>query len=308
LNFDMHKDRKTASRSLRVLVLGITGMLGSIVFRELSLRPDLEVMGTARSPQAGRYFQNIADTRILTGIDVLDRDTLLLAFSKTQPDVVINCIGLVKQLEVANDPLVALPINALLPHRLARLCKATGSRLIHISTDCVFSGKRGGYIEQDEADARDLYGMSKYIGELHDERHAITLRTSIIGHELNSAHGLTDWFLSRKDRIKGYRKAIFSGFPTVELVHIIADHVMPDSSLWGLYHVSSDPISKFDLLSLIKGKYQKEIEIIPDDDLVIDRSLDSSRFRDISGYAPPSWPELIQKMHSNYLRCNKDVS
>ena len=297
-----------ATRTLRVLVLGITGMLGNSVFRELSLRDGLEVTGTARSPQARRYFQDVAGAQIMTGIDVLDSDALLMVFGEARPDLVINCVGLVKQLENANDPLVALPINALLPHRLSRICKAMGCRLIHISTDCVFSGKRGSYREQDEADARDLYGMSKYLGELHDAQHAVTLRTSIIGHELNSAHGLVEWFLSQKEGIRGYRKAIFSGLPTVELAHVIADHVMPDPSLRGLYHVSSEPINKFELLTLVKREYRKDIEILPDDELVIDRSLDSSQFRRISGYTPPVWPELIRSMRSNSLRWTKNVS
>ena len=283
-------------------------MLGSSVFRELSQRPGLAVTGTARSAAVRRSFPGVSDERIICGIDVLDSDALVLAVAQARPNVVINCIGLVKQLQNAADPLVALPINALLPHRLARLCRVAGSRLVHISTDCVFSGELGSYREQDQPDARDLYGMSKYIGELRDQRHAITLRTSIIGHELNSAHGLVDWFLSQNGSIRGYRKAIFSGLPTVELAHVIADRVLPDPSLWGLYHVSSEAIDKFRLLSLVRDEYQKDIEIVPDDELVIDRSLDSSRFRHVSGYVPPAWPALVEKMHSNYLRWTKDVS
>jgi dTDP-4-dehydrorhamnose reductase len=212
-----------------------------------------------------------------------------------RPAVVINCIGLVKQLSQADDPLEALPINALLPHRLARLCDVAEARLVHISTDCVFSGKRGQYQESDLPDAGDLYGRSKLLGEV-DSPH-LTLRTSIIGHELNSAHGLVDWFLSQQTSVKGFTRAVFSGLPTVELARVVRDHVLTNPELQGLYHVSSAPIAKHDLLHLVARTYDKQIGIEPDDRLVIDRSLDSTRFRERTGYEPPSWQQLVERMH-----------
>ncbi|MNR07592.1 dTDP-4-dehydrorhamnose reductase [compost metagenome] len=235
--------------------------------------------------------------RLLTGVDVLDQDALIRALEHVRPDVVINCIGLIKQLSDANDPLVALPINAMLPHRLARLCGLLGARLIHVSTDCVFAGTKGMYLERDPSDAEDLYGKSKFIGELHDVPHAITLRTSIIGHELGSNYALVDWFLSQKGPVKGYAKAIFSGLPTVELARVMKDFVIPASQLSGLYHVSVEPIDKLSLLKLVAEVYGKDIEIIPDDNVCIDRSLDSSAFRDATGYLPPGWDELVKVMH-----------
>jgi len=234
---------------MKVLVLGITGMLGSAVFRSFSKHSELTLVGTARSASARGFFPDADKCQLMTGIDVLDTDSLLLAFSKVKPDIVINCIGLIKQLSDANDPLSALPINAMLPHRLSLLCETSGARLIHISTDCVFSGKRGMYRESDLSDANDLYGKSKFIGEMHDEPHAITLRTSIIGHELNSNIGLIDWFLSQTGSIKGFRKAIFSGLPTVVLAQVIYDYVITNTTLHGLYHVSAKPVNKFELLS-----------------------------------------------------------
>jgi dTDP-4-dehydrorhamnose reductase len=183
----------------------------------------------------------------------------------------------------------------LLPHRLARHCALAGARLVHISTDCVFSGARGGYLESDPSDAMDLYGRSKYLGEV-DYPHAITLRTSIIGHELGTAHGLVGWFLSQRSSVKGYRRAVFSGLPTVELAKLIRDHVIPRTELRGLYHVSAAPIDKYSLLGLISDTYDFRIEIVPDDQVVIDRSLNSSRFRAASGWNPAEWPALIQAM------------
>lgn len=280
---------------MKVLVLGVSGMLGNTVLRYFADDSRYQVFGSARSSAVRRAFPPSLAERIVLGTDVDNPDSLALLFAKVQPDVVINCIGLVKQLAEANDPLQAIPINSLLPHRLARLCAIAGARLVHVSTDCVFDGARGGYTEADQSDATDLYGRSKYLGEVSYE-HTITLRTSIIGHELNSANGLVGWFLGQQGSIKGYTKAIFSGLPTVELAHVIRDVVLPHPQLHGLYHVAAQPINKFDLLTLVKQTYQKEIEIVADDKLRIDRSLNADRFREATGYSAPAWPELIQKM------------
>lgn len=281
---------------MKILVLGISGMLGNAVFRILSETPGMDVVGSARSASVKNAFSASLGQKIITGADVDNADSLALLFAKAKPDVVINCIGLIKQLADANDPLLALPINALLPHRLARLCELVGSRLVHISTDCVFSGETGNYKEKDFANANDLYGRSKYLGEV-DYSHAITLRTSIIGHELNSANGLIGWFLAQSGRIKGYSGAIFSGVPTVELAEIIRDVVLPRPELSGLYHVASAPISKFELLRLVAEVYDKEIEIVPDAALQIDRSLDAGKFAAVTGYVAPGWRELVNKMY-----------
>lgn len=283
----------------RILVLGVTGMLGNAVFRVFSADADHETWGTLRGAGALRHFPSQAHEHLLTGIDVLDQDALVAVLCRVKPEVVINCVGLIKHLADAKDPLTALPVNAMLSHRLARLCELSGARLIHVSTDCVFSGRKGGYLESDVSDAEDLYGKSKYIGELHNLPHAITLRTSIIGHELSSSYALVDWFLSQEGSVKGYTKAIFSGLPTVELARVMKDFVVPHSSLNGLYHVAADPIAKSDLLGLVAFEYCKQIDIRPEGELVIDRSLDGSRFREATGYVAPSWPELVRMMKAN---------
>ncbi|MGE6791818.1 dTDP-4-dehydrorhamnose reductase family protein [Pseudomonas guineae] len=284
---------------MKILILGVTGMLGNAVFRVFSADLAHETWGTLRSSAGLRHFPSDSHARMLAGVDVLDQDALISVMAKVRPDVVINCVGLIKQLADAKDPLTALPINAMLPHRLARLCELVGSRLIHVSTDCVFSGRKGGYLECDLSDSEDLYGKSKYIGELHDLPHAITLRTSIIGHELGSNYALVDWFLSQQGSVKGFTKAVFSGLPTVELARVMKDFVVPHPQLNGLYHVAAEPIAKLDLLQLVAAEYGKQIDIRPDDALVIDRSLDGSRFRDAAGYVAPAWPELIRMMHAN---------
>ena len=278
-----------------ILVLGATGMLGSAVLRFFAQSSGFSVIGSARSLDAARLLPDSLHGQIIGGIDVHDMDGLLRLFAQVQPDIVINCVGLVKQLTGGNDPLTALPVNSMFPHRLLRMCKVAGSRLIHISTDCVFDGIKGMYGESDIADARDTYGLSKYLGEVHDSP-AITLRTSIIGPELNSAHGLLGWFLAQGSETKGFTRAIFSGLPTVELARIIRDFVIPKSDMSGLFHVSAAPISKHDLLLLVAHEYGKTIKVIPDGTLVIDRSLDSTRFREHTSYVPPSWPQLVRSM------------
>jgi dTDP-4-dehydrorhamnose reductase len=284
---------------MRVLVLGASGMLGSAVFREFDGHAPHEVWGLVRNESFLSYFSPAQRRRIVTGVDVLDETALRAAFERVRPDVVINCVGLIKQKEHSEDPLVVLPINAMLPHRLAALCASGNARLLHISTDCVFSGRKGMYTEDDPSDAEDLYGKSKYIGELRDLRHAVTLRTSIVGRELNSSRALVDWFLAQQGSVHGFRRSIFSGMTAIELARVMRDVVLPNSSLQGLYHVSSAPISKFDLLKLVAAQYGKTIDVLPDDELVIDRSLDSSRFRQVTGYRPPSWESMVRVMHES---------
>lgn len=281
----------------RIVVLGATGMLGNAVLRFFASKADFEVHGTVRNWNAVRELQNMApNARFVPGVDVESLDSLTRLFATVQPDMVINCIGIVKQLADANDPLIALPINSLLPHRLARLAQVAGARLVHMSTDCVFSGARGNYVEGDFPDANDLYGRSKLLGEV-DYPNAITLRTSIIGHELSGNRSLIDWFLSQTGEVKGYKNAIFSGLPTVEIARIIHDHVIPNPDLHGLYHVSAAPINKFELLSLVADTYSQKIAIRPQDDFVIDRSLNSDRFRSATGFKPKPWPDLIKYMY-----------
>lgn len=283
------------SQKTKILVLGASGMLGSAVFRILAEDERYLVVGSVRSASVLHLLSPELHERIMVGVDIENPDSLMRLFALVKPQVVINCIGLVKQLPNAVDPLTAIPINSLLPHRLAMLCAAVSSRLIHISTDCVFSGVHGMYREDDPSDAQDLYGRSKYLGEV-DYPHAVTLRTSIIGRELSGAHGLVSWFLAQKGPIKGFSKVIFSGLPTVELACVIRDFVLPNFELRGMYHVSAEPISKYELLKLVREAYEKVIDIDLDDRLDCDRSLDSSRFRKITGYNPPTWPELIRRM------------
>lgn len=289
----------TVKQKSRVLVLGATGMLGSSLFRAFSADQSLETFGTIRDANGARYFAPELRNALIPNIHLEGETGLLTAFSIARANIVINCVGIVKQLPNANDHLESLAINASLPHRLAKFCSMVDARLIHFSTDCVFSGNVGQYKENDFPDAYDLYGRTKFLGEV-DYANSITLRTSIIGHEFTTAKSLIDWFLSQPRQIKGFRKAIFSGLPTIEIARILREDVIPNSKLRGLYHLSVDPINKFDLLRLVADIYKKDIEITPDDQLIIDRSLNSDRFRIATGFTPKPWPELIKAMHDDY--------
>jgi len=288
-----------AGSHVRVLILGGSGMLGHRLWMDLSRVH--EVWGTVRSSvDVVADLLGIERSRICEYIEAGKTVELTRMVDSVQPEVIINCIGLVKQLPLAHDPVAAIEINALFPHRLAKIAGIVKARLIHFSTDCVFSGrKHTPYTEDDQSDAEDLYGRSKFLGEVSSSAATVTLRTSIIGRELRSAQGLVEWFLGQAQKVKGYRKAIFSGLTTGTMATILIEHVLPNPQLTGIYHVSSDPISKYDLLRLINDVYGRDIEIEPDTQVICNRALDSSRFRAETGFKPPAWPEMIGTMHSD---------
>lgn len=281
---------------MKILVIGASGMIGSTLLRVLSENKTLNIFGTIRNEGIKNFFSPEISSKLLSYVDVENFDALIKVFEDIRPDVVINCAGLTKHKVGASDPLTAVPVNSVMPHRLASLSKLVGARLIHISTDCVFSGEKGGYTEGDQPDARDVYGKSKALGELFD-LNTVTLRTSTIGHEMLTQHGLLEWFLSIKSDCLGFRRAIFSGLPTVIFAQVIRDIVIPSTELTGLYHVAAKPINKYDLLKLISKVYKKSINIVPDESFIIDRSLNAAHFRGATGYIAPDWEEMIYLMH-----------
>lgn len=284
----------------RILVLGANGMLGGSIFRYLSSLIVYQVKGTVRLKTASQSLAQQGFDNVISGIDVIALEKLETILLDFRPDFIINCVGVIKQLEASKDPITSINLNSLLPHRLALLSNKYNSRLIHFSTDCVFTGNRGMYTELDLADAQDLYGRSKLLGEVNYLPH-LTLRTSIIGHELKGHLSLVDWFLSQDKNIKGYTKAFFSGLPTVYVAEFLNKYVLT-SQLSGLYHLGVEPINKHDLLLLIKAVYDIDIEIEKFKGVQIDRSLDYTKLRRITGFEPPSWRDLIERMHNEYQK------
>ena len=283
---------------MKVLILGGSGMLGHKLWQILGDR--LHTYVTLRCGfDSYSLYGLFSREHTLDRVSAEDFETIVGAVDAVRPQVVVNCIGIVKQAEAVKDPVVSIYVNSLFPHKLARLCHAKGIRLIHISTDCVFSGRKGGYSETDESDAEDLYGRTKLLGEVSGNG-CLSLRTSMIGRELETSHGLLEWFLSQDGgMIHGYRRAIFSGLTTRALCDMLTVIIRQHPGLSGVYHVASEPISKFDLLMLIKQVYGLHIRIDPDETMVCDRSLDGARFRQATGLMAPAWPEMIREMHDD---------
>ncbi len=280
---------------MKVLILGAYGMLGHRLFRGLS--GEFDTYATIRDSHPDvRFSSFLPSNKLIADVKADQLDSVENAIKRLRPDAVINCIGIVKQLGAAKDPVQMITINALLPHQLAAICKKEKARLVHFSTDCVFSGQKGHYTLDDIPDAVDLYGHTKFLGEVSGES-CLTIRSSIIGRELGTRNGLVEWFLSQKDgKVQGWRNAIYSGFTTIEMARIVAVALSKHPDLNGILQVASEPISKFELLKLIKEKMRLDIEVEPVDEPRIDRSLDGSLFEQRMGYRAPSWDSMIEEL------------
>lgn len=280
---------------MKVLILGVTGMLGHKLYQVLG--DSFDVIGTIRSNYSNVAGYGIFDKdRIIPHVDALDISVVKKVIEETRPQVIVNAVGVVKMLEEKVGIQNCIILNALFPHQLYEICRNHGIRLVHVSTDCVFSGRKGNYSEDDPADAEDGYGKAKYLGEVN-EPGALTIRTSIIGRELTGANGLLEWFLSnRGSKVDGYSKAIFSGFPTLHFSGIVADIIANQPDLSGIYHISAEPISKYRLLTLINEVAGLNIKINEDFDYQCDRSLDSTKYREKTGFIPLSWRQMVEEL------------
>lgn len=287
---------------MKVLVLGGTGMLGHKVYQVLKER----FAGTYCAIRQSKQDEPVARVSLLQSDTVIGdvnvEDLYLLAslLDESRPEVIVNCAGIIKQRAEAKASLPSIKVNSLLPPWLAEQCASWGGRLIHISTDCVFNGKgrrvSGGYTENDFSDAEDLYGKSKHLGEVIAEN-AITLRTSIIGRELFNRSSLLEWFLSQqKNQVAGFSNALYSGVTTNHLAEVIGDVIQFHPQLSGLYQVTSQTISKYELLCLLRDAYKLDVEIVPDENFHCDRSMLGDKFRRATGYVCPPWPNLTAQL------------
>lgn len=278
----------------RILVVGANGMLGHEAIRVLA--PDFEVWGACRRPQDLPAL-GVPSERMLGGLDATKTASAYALIERVRPDLVLNAVGIVKQRAQAKAAIPSITVNSLWPHVLADACAAHGSRMVHLSTDCVFSGARGQYVESDVPDDFGLYGRSKLLGEVIDRNNVVTLRTSMVGWQLGEPTGLVAWFAAhRNEPLKGFTKAVFSGLTARALTEVIRDVLLPDTTLSGLWHVSADPIDKFTLLAELAGYLGWDVDLSPVDEPVIDRSLDSTRFRVRTGWTPPGWDEMLEEL------------
>jgi len=282
----------------RIVVLGGEGMLGHKVFQHLRQRfpgTRCTIRGSLEDGALRRVGVFLGPD-VVERVDVMDEGRFVRILGQLQPDVIVNCVGVIKQRSEAKDPIPSIAINALLPHRLAEWLGGWNGRLIHFSTDCVFSGRRGGYTEDDPPDAEDLYGRTKFLGEVVASN-ALTLRTSMIGRELFEHRSLLDWFLQQRHQtIRGFTRVRYSGVTTNHLAGLVGDILERHPRLSGLYQVASETITKYDLLCLLKEAYRLDVDIVPSEDEVCDRSLRGDRFKTATGYACPPWGELVRQL------------
>lgn len=289
---------EVADEVMKVLIIGGSGMLGHKLVEKW--RRSFEVWTTIRKDREEyQKFGIIDDGKLIEHVDVENYESVSQTINRISPAVIVNAAGIIKQLPTSKNVIKTLTVNAVFPHQLAEISEKIGARLITVSTDCVFSGKKGDYVESDIPDAEDLYGKSKNLGEV-SKANCLTIRTSIIGRELFTSHSLVEWFLNnREPRVRGFVKAVFSGFPTVVLAKVLEKIITDYPQLEGLYHVSSDPINKYELLKLMKKAYRLNTEIDPCEEFVIDRSLNSAKFRLATNFVPASWNEMVDAMASD---------
>ncbi len=283
---------------MKILVLGGEGMLGHKMFQTLSSRyPDTAC--TVARPLGEPFFQRVdlfRKCRVIDKVDAMDLSALKQRVGRLSPQFIVNCIGIVKQREEAKAAIPGITLNSLLPHKLAEFAAGWGGRVIHFSTDCVFSGKRGHYTEVDPSDAEDLYGKSKYLGEVSTEN-ALTLRTSIIGRELAQFKSLLEWFLSQKGKtVRGFKRVIYSGVTTNFLAQLVGNLIAEYPNLSGLYQVTGPAVSKYDLLCMLKEAFNLEVEIVPDELEISDRSMIGEKFIKATGYSFPSWTDMVAEL------------
>jgi len=282
---------------MRIIVLGSTGLIGNTITKFFLNQSKYETFGILRDLEKISFFDNRYHKNFIHIDNILDFEKFEKILIKLKPKLIINCLGITNKFLKNNFKSVeeSIKINALFPRRLHEICSKIDVRLIHLSTDCVFSGRKGSYKEDDIPDPLDIYGRSKLLGELNYSN-SLTIRKSVIGHEFLSRNGLLEWFLNKKETVEGYKNAIFSGLTVLELAKIIDQYIIPNKKLSGIIHVAGNPISKYELLHLISIEYQKKINIIPNESLKIDRSLNSKLFNDKTGYQMKDWKELISTM------------
>lgn len=279
---------------MKVVVMGADGMLGHEVVRAL-VTSGHDALAITRKPPEGPAVQALAGVPTISGVDVRQENSVIAALAGAAADAVVNCVGIVKQRREAKDAWESIRVNSLFPHELSALCRMAGARLVHVSTDCVFSGRDGSYTEDDVPDPVDLYGRTKLLGEV-DEEGALTLRTSIVGLELGRHESLVEWFLSQRGPVRGWNRALYSGVTTFELGRLLVRIVEEFPALHGLWHVSAAPIDKYTLLCRLRDALHLDTSIEPDERVILDRTLDSSRFRAATDWRAPSWDFMLAEL------------
>lgn len=276
----------------KILILGSTGMMGSAISKLIKNDKRFKILCTYKNYRKVKLIKLQKNQK--KKLNVFNFNEIKKIIITFKPDFIINCVGLIKQLSNEQNLNKTKFLNTTLPKKLSIVAKNRNFRIIHLSTDCVFSGKKGNYKERDKCDANDLYGISKFKGEI-DSKFVLNIRTSIIGHELTSSNSLLNWFLTQK-KINGFKKAFFSGLTTLELSNIIINEMIVKNKISnGLFHVSGPKISKLDLLKIVKRIYKRKTIINIDNSFKIDRSLNSDKFTKLLKIKKKSWLNMIKE-------------
>jgi dTDP-4-dehydrorhamnose reductase len=281
---------------MRILILGADGMIGHKIAQSLE---DFELILASRKSISSKSIGIINGKMVLHN---LITDSLDLLLDNTTPDIIINCAGITTRRGVEDNIVNTELLNSDLPHKLDSWANLNSKKLIHFSTDCVFSGNRGNYLDNDFADAEDIYGKSKALGEVNSPN-TLTIRCSMIGRELYNFTELFEWLKKNKNKkIEGYSKVFYSGITTVRMGKILNQILNKNLNLSGIYNISSTPISKFDLLVKLSKAFNLNVDIKQNKNNKSNKVLISEKFTEITGIYPPNWDDLISEFEED---CNK---
>ncbi|MBC7428159.1 MAG: sugar nucleotide-binding protein [Bacteriovorax sp.] len=281
---------------MKILIFGVGGMIGHRVWLEANQIPNVEVFGLVRKSKTHYEKFGIFNDNVYYDTDVSDWVNVEHILNKLKPDVIVNALGITIRKPEMGDFNLALTVNSFFPHKLLKWAQAIQSRIIHLSTDCVFDGDQGHYLETSQPSAKDIYGKTKFLGEIEGSG-ALTLRFSCIGRELESHTELLDWFLLQEGKkIKGFSKAIYSGLTNIVIAKEICRVITNFSELTGVYQLSSTPITKYDLLCLAKTYFKLDVEIEKFDNYISDKSLICDKYKKGTGFNAPSWAAMLEEV------------
>ena len=275
-------------------------MIGHKLWQALAAGNNDDIVGTLHGQRDAFARYALFDERIIEQFEAADFEGVTSVLNRIRPSVIVNCIGITKRKSEASDVAKMFMINARFPHHLARWAAGNGARVIQFSTDCVFDGADGNYSERSVVTAPDLYGQTKYFGEL-DYDHCLTIRTSMIGREITGHTELLEWFLAQRGKcITGYRNARYSGLTTLAMARLLPRIVREHPQLCGKYQIAGPIITKYDLLCQLREAFGLEVKVVPDETFHCDRTLQSDRFVQATGIRIPSWEKMLSELAGDH--------
>jgi len=294
---------------LKILILGAGGMLGHKLYQTLSKTYDDVIPVFRKNKEHYHKFNLYKPEKMIGNTDVTDQSKLLAVLNSVKPDIICNCIGKTTRKINSEDSQSVIYLNSFLPHFISKWSSENNSYFIHFSTDCVFSGKNGPYKPNDFRDSRDLYGLSKILGETNS-KYGLTIRTSIVGREIENQTEFFEWIFSSKNKsVSGYKNVFYSGVTTNYLSEVVAQLITKDSKSHGLLQVASPPISKLNLIKKVNSLFGLGMKINTDASKVSNKILSPVKFTITSGIKTQTWDEMLntlKKENSYYENLNTE--